>query len=73
MYQAIGNLTGKVYAQGTKADCMRELQKQFPEYTKSVGTSEFRRQSRMVDRLYPEEIVIKRVGEQDADISRCSF
>ncbi|WP_107942636.1 hypothetical protein [Metasolibacillus fluoroglycofenilyticus] len=30
MFYVIGQSSGKVYAQGTKADCMRELQKKYP-------------------------------------------
>jgi len=30
MYQAIGMETNKVYARGTKADCLRKLNKKYP-------------------------------------------
>ncbi|KYG92037.1 hypothetical protein A0U40_03605 [[Bacillus] sp. KCTC 13219] len=40
MFYAVGKFSGQVYTQGTKADCMRELQKKYPScsaYSKSDG------------------------------------
>lgn len=40
MFQVIGQTTGKLYSEGTKADCMKELQQKYPSrgsYSTSNG------------------------------------
>jgi hypothetical protein len=48
MVKIIGKRSGKVYVEGNKADCFRELQKKYP-YKKSKK------------KVYPEPLLVVRV------------
>jgi len=57
MIKIVGKETGKVYAEGYKADCFRELQKKYP-YKKS------KRSTLQNARVYPEALlIVERVKE----------
>lgn len=61
MYEVLGLKTRKTYASGSKAECFRLLNKQYPtlEYDK-------RPKGRANARLYPEPLKIYRRGSYDA-------
>ena len=56
MYEVIGRMTGKIYAEGSKADCNRLLIKKYPNqeghhYFKG-GTT--------VQQVFPEQLIVRR-------------
>jgi len=57
IYKAIGLRTNKVYAKGSKADCLRTLHKKYP--TKE-GHHLFKNKGVNPGRVLPEEILLVR-------------
>lgn len=58
MIAAIGLETNKVYAKGTRAQCMRELIEKYPYQNKTYRGSETKMISK-ADALFPEPLIIK--------------
>lgn len=58
VYEFVGQRTGKVYAKGTKRDCLRKLHKEYPT-TLSAEESESGRRREL--NAYPELITFKEV------------
>ena len=53
-YKAIGLRTGKVYATGSKADCLRELHKKYP----SKEQHEYFKNGVSIPQVLPEAILL---------------
>lgn len=47
MFKVVGETSGKIYVTGTRADCFRELNKQYP-YKKNLND------------VYPEVLIIEK-------------
>ncbi len=65
MYKAIGRLTGKVYATGSKAECNRKLIEKFP----SFGERHENGTKNQINQVLPEQIIIRRVSHVEQYIS----
>lgn len=55
MIKIIGQETGKIYAEGYRPDCFRELSIKYPTNKKD---SHFIKHGKNVDRIYPEPLVV---------------
>lgn len=53
-YRIVGARTGKVYAQGSRSECFRKLQKEFPS---SLEHQRFKKGIH-IKQIYPEELRI---------------
>lgn len=56
-YVVVGQVTGKIYAMGTKRDCLRKLHKEYP----STVLNGWNKSARPVAKVFTEPIVFKEV------------
>lgn len=56
MIQIIGSITKIVYVEGTRAECFRKLQEEYPSTVKK----ERFKHNVSVDKIYPEPLQIRR-------------
>ena len=59
MYQAIGMDTKKVYAEGSRADCFRTINKEYPYIANEKNTSKWGKGNHVTDKpIFNEPLLI---------------